>query len=395
MNIFKKAYCRIFQFAMRTAIPFLPYRKPEILKSVSEIADILERKNCGRVLVVTTPTVSKHEITKKFISSLKDAVVFDKTRPDPDAEAVETALEIYLKNSCNAIVAIGGGSALDLAKACGARVVRPEKSVKKLRGLLRVRKKLPLLFAVPTTAGSGSETTLAAVIRDSDTQAKYAINDFSLIPDYAVLDYAFTLGISARLTAQTGMDALTHAVEAFIGRSTTRETRRYALQAVKLINTNLKKCYDEPENESARKNMLYASHYAGIAFTKSYVGYVHAAAHALGGKYGISHGLANAVILPKVLSSYGKKASKKLAYLARECDIADVSDKDCYAAEKFIGRIRELNEGMNIPDGFKEIRAEDIPLLAERAYSESNPLYPVPELWDKKRFEQIFKELMR
>ena len=183
MNIFKKAYCRIFQFAMKTAIPFLPYRKPEILKSVSEIADILERKNCGRVLVVTTPTVSKHEITQKFISSLKDAVVFDKTRPDPDAGAVETAREIYHKNGCNAIVAIGGGSALDLAKACGARVVRPKKSVEKLRGLLRVRKKLPLLFAVPTTAGSGSETTLAAVIRDSGTQAKYAINDFSLIPD--------------------------------------------------------------------------------------------------------------------------------------------------------------------------------------------------------------------
>ncbi len=380
---------------MRLAIPFLPYRKPKILKSVFEIKEILERNNCGRVFIVTTPTVSKHEITQKFILSLPDAVVFDKATPDPDIDAVETALEIYRKNGCDAIVAIGGGSALDLAKACGARVVRPEKSVENLCGLLRVRKKLPPFFAVPTTAGSGSETTLAAVIRDNCTQVKYAINDFSLIPDYAVLDYAFTLGVSARLTAQTGMDALTHAVEAFIGRSTTRETRRYALEAVKLIDTNLKKCYDEPENETARKNMLYASHYAGIAFTKSYVGYVHALAHALGGKYGISHGLANAVLLPKVLISYGKKANKKLAYLARECDIADVSDKDCYAAEKFIGRIRELNESMNIPDGFKEIRAEDIPLLAERAYSESNPLYPVPELWDKKRFEQIFKELMR
>lgn len=395
MNIFKKAYCRIFQCAMRLAIPFLPYRKPKILKSVFEIKEILERNNCGRVFIVTTPTVSKHEITQKFILSLPDAVVFDKATPDPDIDAVETALEIYRKNGCDAIVAIGGGSALDLAKACGARVARPEKSVKQLCGLLRVRKKLPLFFAVPTTAGSGSESTLAAVIRDNCTQGKYAINDFSLIPDYAVLDYAFTLGIGAQLTAQTGMDALTHAVEAFIGRSTTRETRRYALEAVKLIDTNLKKCYDEPENETARKNMLYASHYAGIAFTKSYVGYVHALAHALGGKYGISHGLANAVLLPKVLISYGKKANKKLAYLARECDIADVSDKDCYAAEKFIGRIRELNESMNIPDGFKEIRAEDIPLLAERAYSESNPLYPVPELWDKKRFEQIFKELMR
>ncbi|MDE6612962.1 MAG: iron-containing alcohol dehydrogenase, partial [Clostridia bacterium] len=308
MNLLKKIYCRTFQAFMRAAIPFMPYRQPEILQSVTDVAAVLKNKKIDKVLIVTDGGVVKCGLTEELKESLTDNsiafAVYDKTLPNPTINAVECARELYIQENCRAIIALGGGSAMDLAKACGARIVRPKKSLIKMGGLLHVRKKLPPLFAIPTTAGTGSETTIAAVITDASTHRKYAINDFSLIPHYAVLDYKLTLGLPASLTAYTGMDAMTHAVEAFIGRSTTRKTRAKAIEAVKLINENILTCYNEPTNAEARKNMLFASHYAGIAFTISYVGYVHAVAHSLSGMYGLGHGLTNAVLLPVVLQTY-------------------------------------------------------------------------------------------
>lgn len=394
MNVFKAAYCRAFQLVMKAAIPLLPYRQPEILQSVKNAAEIIKAKGIKKPLIITDAGVVKCGLTDGFTGCLEELGteyrVYDKTMPNPTVDAAEDALKIYLTENCDALVAIGGGSAMDLAKACGARIARPKKSLNKMAGLLHVRKKLPPLFAVPTTAGTGSETTIAAVITDGKTHRKYAINDFSLIPRYAVLDYKLTLGLPKELTAYTGMDALTHAVEAYIGRSTTRHTRKNAVAAVRLIHGNLKTCYDEPSNAEARKNMLFAAHYAGIAFTESYVGYVHAVAHSLSGRYGLGHGLTNAVILPVVLELYGKKAHKKLARLARECGIADGGDDKSQAAKKFIDRIYGMNEYMNIPKGFEEIREEDIPAMAKFADMEGNPLYPVPVLMDKKQLEKIY-----
>lgn len=394
MNIFKAAYCRTFQFVMKTAIPLLPYRQPKILQSAEDAAKVLKDAFVKRALIITDAGVYKCGLTKPFEACLEsegiDFFVYDKTMPNPTVDAVEDARKTYIENKCGALVAIGGGSAMDLAKACGARIVRPKKSLNSMAGLLHVRKKLPPLIAVPTTAGTGSETTIAAVITDAQTHRKYAINDFSLIPHYAVLDYKMTLGLPKQLTAYTGMDALTHAVEAFIGKSTTKDTRKKAIEAVKLIHDNLKICYNQPDNAQARKNMLFAAHYAGIAFTKSYVGYVHAVAHSLSGKYGLGHGLTNAVILPEVLLLYGKKAHKKLAVLARECGVAQSSDGNEVAAEKFIDWIFGMNEYMNIPRSFTEIREEDIPAMAKFADMEGNPLYPVPVLMDRKQLEKIY-----
>lgn len=176
---------------------------------------------------------------------------------------------------------------MDCAKGVGARLARPNKTLAKMEGILHVMHKLPLLIAVPTTAGTGSETTLAAVITDADTHHKYAINDFSLIPHYAVLEPEVTVGLPPQLTSTTGMDALTHAIEAYIGRSTTKQTRSAAIEAIQLILRYLPAAYKNGQNRIARKQMLRASYLAGTAFTKSYVGYVHAVAHSLGGQYGI------------------------------------------------------------------------------------------------------------
>ena len=217
---------------------------------------------------------------------------------------------------------------MDCAKGVGARVAQPSKPINKMRGLLRIHRRLPLLIAVPTTAGTGSEVTLAAVITDDETHYKYPINDFVLIPRFAVHDPEFTRGLPASITGQTGMDALTHAVEAFIGRSTTPYTRKMARQAVQLIHDNLLEAYEHGDDMRARRNMLSAAYKAGVAFTRSYVGYAHAIAHSLGGRYGIPHGLANAIILPHMLRAYGDAAAPKLADLARMAGIAPATAQD-------------------------------------------------------------------
>ena len=398
MNIFRKFYCRTYQQIFHIAIPFMPYREPKILENMDEVVKTLKEEKIDKVMLATDKSIRGLGLTKELEDALTRAnlsyVVYDDILPNPTIDMVEEGLKIYLKNNCEAMIAFGGGSVMDCAKVILARVAKPKKSVQKMKGLLKIRKKLSPLFAVPTTAGTGSETTLAAVITDGKSHYKYAINDFSLIPKYAVLDYRTTLNLPKFITATTGMDALTHAIEAYIGKSTTKKTRRMAENSVKLIVENLKVAYDEPHNAEARKNMLKASYYAGIAFTISYVGYVHAIAHSLGGEYGVAHGFANAVILPHVLKKYGKSVYKKLGKLAKISLVADKNDDDKTASEKMIKFIESLNSHFEIPTTIKELNMNDIEKLAEKADKEANPLYPVPKLFNKKELEEIYRELL-
>ena len=394
MNFFNKLYCRGFQFCFKIALPFLPYRKPKIYESNENIKDILAEAKVDSVLIVTSKSLSKSfamEDIKNILDNKKIRYeIYDNCMPNPTIECVEQAKELYLSNDLQAIIAFGGGSAMDLAKIVGARVVRPNKSVSKMKGLLKIRKKLPPLIAIPTTAGTGSEVTIAAVITDEKTHHKYPINDFNLVYHYAVLDYKNTISLPKSITATTGMDALTHAVEAFISKTRTKETKKMSLEATKLIVENLKECYDNPTNHIARKNMLYASYCAGVAFTKAYVGYVHAIAHSLGGKYNIAHGLANAVILPIVLEEYGKRIYKRIKELAVYCDLANKEDSPKDATYKFIDWIYNINLQMNIPYSLNMIEEKDIKELSHIASKEANPLYPVPKLLSARELEKIY-----
>lgn len=394
MNNLKKVYCRIFQFCFKMALPVLPYREPEILDSMYGIANTLEENNLNKVLIVTDKGISSLGLLDNLQRGLKEKnieyVIYDETVQNPTIENVEAAKKLYLKNKCQAIIGFGGGSSLDCAKITGARIAKPKQPVSKMKGLLKIHKKLPLFFAVPTTAGTGSETTLAAVITDRKTNHKYPINDFYLIPDYAVLDYKVTLGLPKSITGTTGMDALTHAVEAYIGGSTTKHTREMAEEAVKLIKKYLKRAYDNGEDGEARNGMLRAAYCAGVAFTQSYVGYVHGIAHSLGGQYQVPHGLANAVILPYFLEEYGETCHKRLGKLARICKIAEKEDSDKTASEKFISWVKNMNEYMNIPKHIDGIRKEDIAVMASHADKESNPLYPVPKLMNAKELEKMY-----
>lgn len=399
MNKLKKLYCRTFQTAFKIAIPFLPYRKPRIIRSVKGIPDTLRKHKSNSVLIITDSGVRKLGITARLERALSENgmkyVIYDKTVANPTTVNVDEAVNLYISEECDAIIGFGGGSSMDCAKAVGAKIAKPKQSLSKMKGILKVHKKLPLLIAIPTTAGTGSETTLAAVITDAKTRHKYAINDFPLIPRYAVLDPKVTVSLPPLITATTGMDALTHAVEAYIGNSTTHGTRKDALMAVKLIFENLDTAYENGSDIDARRNMLKASFYAGCAFTKSYVGYVHAVAHSLGGQYNVPHGLANAILLPFVLESYGKSIHKKLYRLAVEARIADKDTPYDVAAADFISAINKMKKRFNIGNTIPEIQEEDIVKLSHYADKEANPLYPVPVLMNAKELEQFYYLLMK
>ncbi len=398
MFVIRKIYCRAFQIVFRAALPVLPYRNPELLDSTDALPELLKQKQISSVLLVTDPGIRGHGLTAHLEEILAQAgircPVYDRTVANPTTDNVEEARQMYLSQGCQAIIGFGGGSSMDCAKAVGARIARPRKSLAKMKGILKVMHPLPLLIAIPTTAGTGSETTLATVITDSQTRHKYPINDFFLIPRYAVLDPEVTRSLPRSVTATTGVDALTHAVEAYIGRSTTRQTRAQAVEAVQLIFANLRRACENGDDMTARKNMLRAAYLAGCAFTKSYVGYVHAVAHSLGGCYNVPHGLANAVLLPYVLEDYGECVHRKLHRLAISAGLSQESDSDAVGAEKFIHAIRELNRSLDIPEHISGIRQADIPRLAAYADQEANPLYPVPRLMDAGELEKYYRMVM-
>lgn len=398
MNPIARMGCRACQLAFRAAMPLLPYRQPQLLDHLPDAVPLLAQRHVESVLLITGGAARRLGLTAALERALSDAgircTVYERHTPDPTIDDVEAARQVYLRAGAQAMIAVGGGSALDCAKAVGARMARPNRPIPKMRGLLRVLRPTPLLIAAPTTAGSGSETTLAAVITDAERHHKYPINDFALIPDFAVLDAGLTLDLPPFVTATTGLDALTHAIEAYIGRSTTRLTRAMAEEAVALIVGNLRRAYENGRDEEARRHMLRAAYCAGIAFTRSYVGYVHGVAHSLGGQYGIAHGLANAVILPKMLRRYGPACHKKLARLARVSLLAGDDTPDSEAAEALIRWIEDLNRAFSLPQAFPQIRREDIPQMARRAARECNPLYPVPVLMDARELEKIYEELM-
>lgn len=394
MNIFSKFYCRVYQIVMRTFLPFLPYREPELLINNEELLKVIESNNIDNVMIVTDKGIRSIGLTENLENILKDNgiefSVYDGTVANPTTTNVDEAVEMYKSNNCQCLIAFGGGSAMDCAKAVGARIACPHKTLNDMKGVLKINHKLPLLIAIPTTAGTGSETTVTAVITDAETRHKYPINDFDLIPDYAMLDAKLTLGLPKHITAQTGMDALTHAIEAYIGRSTTKTTRRHALTAIKLIFENLEIAYNDGSNLQARKRMLKASYKAGLAFTKSYVGYIHAVAHSLGGKYNVPHGLANAVIMPYVLKVYGKSAYKKLWKIGLFLDLYDKTMEKEKGAKLVIKKIEDLNRNLGIPTKIKGIKEADIPELSKTASKEANPLYPVPKLMTAKSLQIIY-----
>ena len=400
MALVKKAYYRGFQAVFNVGARCLYWRRPIPVSgvgSVQKIPELLGKEKVQKVMVVTGPTVGK-KLAPKILTELDKAGMaytrLAEVEANPSVNTVNRIQKLYLGTGCQGFIAIGGGSPMDAAKAAAARVVRPKTEVGKMAGLLRVGKKIPPYIAVPTTAGTGSETTIAAVITDTGTHHKYALMDLHLVPKYAILDPEMTRELPPKITATTGMDALTHAVEAYVCWTyNTAESIRLAEEAVCEIFRYLERAYNDGNDMEARTQMLIASFKAGFAFTRAGVGNVHAIAHTLGGLYNTPHGLANAVILPIVLEDYGEAVEEKLAHLA-ELTGVKFTGSDAEKARAFIGEIRAMNKRMNIPTGFDFIKEEDIPQMITWALAEANPVYPVPVVYDRKRCEKVIRRII-
>lgn len=401
MNKLKTMSARIYQRLLFLVSNLMKFKEPKIISgpnSVLRIPDILKENNFNDVLIITDESIFSLGLINPLVEELKKqnirCDVYHHVVANPTISNVEEGLSIFIKENFHSVIGFGGGSALDCAKLVAARASNLNKPIPKMKGVLHVGHKPVFMIAVPTTAGTGSETTVAAVVVDDATRYKYSVNDPKLIPPYAVLDPTLLIGLPKSVTSTTGMDALTHAIEAYIGSSNTKKTRKNALEATKLIVENLEKSYLNPSDLSYRNNMQLAAYKAGVAFTKAYVGYVHAIAHALGGKYNLPHGLANAVILPIVLEEYGHKINKSLAELGDYSGITYKSDKEEVKAKMVISYIKNLNKEMNIPTNFNQIiEDEDIPLMVEHAYNEAYPLYPSPKMFDKDELIELFKKV--
>ena len=292
----EKAYYRTFQAVFNIGSRCMNWPTPALYTgpgSIEKIPELLDKEKVRNVMVVTGPSVGK-KLAPRILSLLDHAgiryVLFAEVESNPTVIIVNKIQKLYLENGCDGFLAIGGGSPIDAAKGAAARVVRPKAEVGKMAGLLKVIKKIPPFIAVPTTAGTGSETTIAAVITDSETHHKYAIMDLKLVPKYAILDPELTRELPPKITATTGMDALTHAVEAYTNLTyNTDETIRMSEEAVCEIFRYLERAYSDGNDMEARTQMLIASYKAGFAFTRACVGNVHAIAHTLGGLYNTPH----------------------------------------------------------------------------------------------------------
>ena len=374
--------------------------QPRMIKgehALLDLVDVLKEKHLTHYMIVTTPGFIKRGTLQSFFEALTQNdiqySIFHDVKPDPEISDVEKLKEMFIKDGCQALIAIGGGSVIDCSKAALACVPMKNLDVKTVLHTGRVSKQLPLLIAVPTTAGTGSEVTAGAVITDPIKKRKYALSHLFLIPKYAVLDASLLTSLPAKMTAYSGMDALTHAIEAYINCFNNRKTNEYALCAIKSIFQYLVPSFEDGLNMQYRLELLEASYNAGVAISNNYVGYVHAIAHGIGGMYHLQHGMINAIILPIVLEEYGGAVVGKLAKIADVVGITGATDQD--KSKQFIQKLKDLNQIFSIPTSIPEIQEEDIHYLATGAEKEGNPTYPTPVTWNVAQFEKVIRKIKR
>ena len=365
--------------------------------SRKEIPGLLKKYGINKVLIVTGPTVGRTivpPIKENIERSGIPCEIFNRTEANPSVTTVLAIKKQYLETGCSGFLAIGGGSPMDAAKIAAATVARPNMPIVKMAGMMRILAPVPPVICVPTTAGTGSEVTIGAVISDHDAHHKYAITDPCITPKAAVVDAELTVGMPPFITATTGVDALTHAVESYLTCMYNNDfTNRNCEEAVVAIFKYLDRAYNDPNDMEARDWMLTASYKAGLAFTRTGVGYVHGIAHALGGLYNTAHGLANSVILPIVLEDYGECVYPKLARLAEITGIK-TDGSEAERARAFIAAIRAMNKRLGLPTGFDFIKPEDYETIAKWALAETNVNYPVPVLYDRTRLWHVLNRIV-
>ena len=379
---------------------FIPIPQPTLLVgpgSSGRLGQAVAGFGHTKILIVTDSIISKLGLLKDLTDALTAGgakyVVFDEITADAPIPLIEKGIEFYQAHDCDAIVAFGGGSSMDASKAIAVAISNP-KPLRKLAGYLKGLKAPVRIYAVPTTAGTGSEVTVAAVISDPERHSKLVIVDPRMVPKMAALDPNLMTGLPPHITAATGIDALTHAVEAFVGNWTTPYSDGMALSAVGLIFENLRTAYRDGKNLEAREKMSLASTYAGFAFTRANVGYVHAIAHQFGGKYHTPHGLANAIMLPLVLKYSAPAITERLALLAIRAKVGKDGEDREVLAQKFLDAVDALTRDLGIPTVLDALQESDIPALAKAACHEAHTGYPVPRYMTQAVCENLIRKAL-
>ena len=379
---------------------FIPIPQPTLLVgpgSSGRLGQAIAGFGHRKILIVTDSIISKlgllNGLTDALTAGGAEFVVFDEITPDAPIPLVQKGIDFYKDQGCDAIVAFGGGSSMDASKAIAVAANNP-KPLNQLAGYLKGLRSPVKIYAVPTTAGTGSEVTVAAVISDPVNHKKLVIVDPRMVPKMAALDPALMTGLPPHITAATGIDALTHAIEAFVGNWTTPYSDGMALSAVGLIFENLRTAYTDGKNLEAREKMSLASTYAGFAFTRANVGYVHAIAHQFGGLYHTPHGLANAIMLPLVLKYSHPAIVDRLALLAVAAKIGTEDEDNDTLAQKFLDAVDQINRDLGIPTFLASLKESDIPALAKAACWEAHTGYPVPRYMSQEVCEDLIRKAL-
>lgn len=383
---------------LRLFSTFFPAQKPLLftgVQSSQKLADLLVAGGSRKPLIVTGGFLSRSNAMQAFVERLKtagcDVSVFDGVRPNPDFAAVNAGLDITASAGCDGVVAIGGGSAIDTAKVIAAASTNG-RNVARLAGVLKLKAPPLPFYAVPTTSGTGSEATTAAVISESETHKKRFFVDPKYVPVAAALDPEFLVSLPPHVTAATGMDALTHAIEAYTSRNNFPDSDRDARLAVKLLFEFLPTAYSNGSDIKAREMVALAAFLAGYAFTRSSLGYVHAISHQLSAHYNTPHGLANAIILPRVLRFNQHRCADRYAELDTQVARHDPTDS-ALRAESFIARIERLSNTLRIPTGLPDLRREDFDNITKNALAEARSSYAVPQKMNRRDVYTILESI--
>ncbi|MEP4148513.1 MAG: iron-containing alcohol dehydrogenase [Halioglobus sp.] len=380
----KILYYKIRAFAVTWLLRLLPRNPPVVYKGIGSSIVLTEQVailGIRKILIVTDSFLGGSGILDGIKQQLEkdgiDYAVFDGVLPDPAFDQVQAGEALLRTEGCEAVIAVGGGSVLDAGKLIALLHTNPG-DLNSFNGIQKSKHPALPLFAIPTTAGTGSEITLASVITDPDTQRKVPVVDSKLIPGYVALDAEIMKGMPKGITAATGMDALTHAVESYLSKASTPATEIQAKAAVRLIFLYLARAWHDGNDMEARDGMAVASFYAGSAFGRTSVGYAHGIAHQLGRICHTPHGNANAMVLPEVLTAYGNCVHQRLAELALLIGLGETGEAPSSLAQKFVRAIIDLRDETELPLKPDGLQASDITSIVEEALAEAGDLYPVP-----------------
>ena len=376
-------YYKFRAFVVTWLLRLLPRKAQVVYKGAGSALLLCEQVailGLGKVIIVTDNFLGSSGILDGIKQKLTDSgveyVVFDGVLPDPAFDQVQAGEAMAAQANSQGVIAVGGGSVLDAAKMVSMLRTNPG-DLAAFDGIQKCKNPGLPLFAIPSTAGTGSEITGVAVISDPVSHNKVPVVDSKMIPGFVALDAEIMKGMPPGITSATGMDALTHAVESVLSKASTSTTEVQAHAAIRLIFKYLVRACENGDDMEARDAMAVASFYAGAAFGTTSVGYVHGIAHQFGRVCGTPHGNANAMVLPEVLTAYGECVHERLAGLAVLVGLGDESQPQAKLAADFIQAITDMRARMEMPLAPKGLKSEDIPGIVKEAIAEAGSLYPV------------------